>query len=80
MYPVVPEAREGARFVEIAKDQPEYLPLPANYKNPYVETKWRLSWRERLNILLTGHFYLTVMTFGRPLQPIRLSALREPDL
>lgn len=80
MRPVKPEPREGAQFVEIAKDQPKYLPLPANYQSPYVETKWKLTWWERVQILLRGHLYLKIMTFGQPLQPIRLSLLRDERL
>jgi hypothetical protein len=80
MTPTVPEPREKATFVEFAKNQPEYRPLPANVLLPYVETKWKLSWRERLRILLSGNLYLTVMTFGQPLQPIRMSVLRDAEL
>jgi hypothetical protein len=77
MTPVTPEPRSDAQFVEFAKDQPEYLPLPANYKFPYVETKWKLTWKERVHILFRGSLYLKLMTFGKPLQPVRLSCLRE---
>jgi len=77
MIPVKPEARDGAHFVVFAKDQPEYLPLPANISHPHVETKWKLTWRERLHVLLRGNLYLTLMTFGHPLQPIRLSIMRD---
>lgn len=79
MKPITPELRNGIRQVVFAKDQPEYLPLPANFDGQEVETKWKLSWSERLRILLTGNLYLSLLTFGKPLQPIRLSVLREPD-
>lgn len=54
MTPVKPEPREGYKFVEIAKDQPEYLTLPANSNGQEVETKWVLTWKERLHCLLSG--------------------------
>lgn len=66
----------GANVV-FAKDQPEYLPLPA-----YVDatdqygrtiTCWKMSWWERLKAAATGRVYLTLMTFGRPIQPQILS-------
>lgn len=75
MKPITPEPRHGTRALIIAKDQPEYLPLPANFDGQSVETKWQLSWRERLRVALFGTFYLTLLTFGHPLQPIRLSIL-----
>ena len=81
MQPVVPEPRPvEAQSVVFAKDQPEYLQLPANANEIYVESKWQFSWRERLLILLRGTLYLTVMTFGEPLQPIRPSVSRTDTM
>lgn len=54
-----------------AKDQPEYLPLPA-YRSPdghEVTACWSMTWRERIRALLTGRVYVTLLTFGRPLTP-----------
>ncbi len=79
MIPVKPEKRDKAQAVVFAKDQPQYIPLPANLKNDYVETKWQLNWRERVAVLLHGNFYLTIKTFGSPLQPIRPSVERQQD-
>jgi hypothetical protein len=59
-----------------AKDQPEYNPLPAldcNDLEGTVITRWRLTWWERFQIFLTGDLWLSVLTFHRPLQPVRLS-------
>lgn len=57
-----------------AKDQPEYLPLPARRDEAGMVTScWKLTWKERLKLLLMGKIFLTVMTFNQPLQPIRLS-------
>lgn len=64
---------EGAN-VTYAKDQPEYLPLPA-YKSidGIVTTCWELTPEERIEILETGCVYLQQMTFNQPLQPVKIS-------
>ena len=58
-----------------AKDQPEYIPLPA-YIEPdgCVTTRWHLTWKERLLIVVGGSLWLQVLTFHKPLQPVKLSA------
>jgi len=65
-----------------AKDQPEYLPLPA-HRGPApkhcVTSCWRLSWTERLKLLFTGRIWLQTWTFGGPLQPQRLD-IDKPGL
>lgn len=59
--------------VVFAKDQPEYLPLPA-FKNESAQgeviTCWKLSFRERLRILFKGELWLSLMTFNKPLTPV----------
>jgi hypothetical protein len=63
-----------------AKDQPEYVPLPSRVDSAgTVITCWKLTWRERLTVLWRGTFYLTLLTFNRPLQPIRCS-IDKPEL
>lgn len=61
--------------VVYAKDQPEYLPLPS-YKTTdgRVLTRWRLTLGERIRVFLSGDVYLQVLTFNRPLQPVKLTA------
>lgn len=70
--PVVPgfEAEE----ITIAKDQPPYAPLPALAVDDgqMLITRWKLSWLERLEILISGDLWLWVWTFGKPLQPVAL--------
>ena len=80
MKPVTPLPRHGYDLVVIAKNQPQYIPLPANVRPPYVETLWHLTLLERLTILLTGRIHLTIKTFGQPLQPLRLSIARDVSL
>lgn len=68
--PVVP----GMNLQEIvfAKDQPQYGPVPAVMFEARVITRWKLSWKERFKLLFTGNLWLTLLTFGQPLQPILL--------
>lgn len=71
--PVIPGLERMERVY--AKNQPEYIPLPA-LPLPGADgiiTRWRLTWWERLKILWTGNLYLSVLTFGRPLQPLKPS-------
>jgi hypothetical protein len=58
-----------------AKDQPEYLPLPAHRESRMgtVTTCWGLTWKERFAILFGGKVWLQQLTFGKPLQPQRPS-------
>lgn len=57
----------------IAKDQKEYLPLPAHVNRESdwreVTSCWKLTWYERILILFTGRVWSTLMTFGGPVQP-----------
>jgi len=77
--PVVP----GFEHLEIvlAKNQPEFDPLPALPVDDAqkVITRWRFSWRERLQVLFRGDLYLWIWTFQRPVQPVALEVIR-PDL
>ena len=53
----------------LAKDQPEYLPLPVYIGQDEIISCWRLSLGERLKLLFTGRLWLRIMTFGERLQP-----------
>ena len=54
-----------------AKDQPEYLPLPAYKHDNGVTHCWYLNFMERIKILFTGRLWIQVLNFGKPLQPIK---------
>jgi len=58
--------------IVFAKDQPEYLPLPA-YRNEKgdVISLWQFNFFERIKVLLTGKMWFHVLTFNNPLQPQR---------
>ena len=64
--------------ITFAKNQPEYLPLPA-YRDEYgrVITCWQLSWKERIEILFKGKLWLNILTFGMRLQP-QLLLIKSP--
>lgn len=64
----------------IAKDQPQYQPLPAyrfQDRRGKLEGRiaccWQLSWKERLQLLFTGRVWHQILTFNQPLQPQLLS-------
>jgi len=69
--------------VVIAKNQPEYLPMPAHIDSsrPEYETTicWKLSWKERLSILFSGVIWHQVWTLGKSMQPQRL-ATQKPEM
>lgn len=63
-----------------AKDQQQYLPLPAHIDvttpEGVVTFCWQLTLRERLQLLFTGRLWHQVMAFHKPLQPQRPSVER----
>lgn len=65
------------RNITYGANQEEYLPLPAYLDRDSAEkpvtTCWKLTWRERIRVLLTGRIYFTQLTFGMALQPQRPS-------
>lgn len=52
-----------------AKNQPPYLPLPAYTDERETISCWKLTWRERFRVLVSGRLWLRQMNFGAPLQP-----------
>lgn len=69
--------------VMFAKDQPQYMTLPAcriNGGEGRVITCWGLSWGERLRVLFTGKLWLSLLTFGSSIQPVRLEVGRPEVL
>lgn len=60
--------------VVFAKDQKEYLPLPAHRdEEGVVTTCWNFNWKERLKILFSGKMFLQMLSFNRPLTPVKPS-------
>jgi len=53
-----------------AKDQPEYRSLPVHRTaDGTVTSCWKMTWKERFKIFLTGKIWWSTMTFNKPLQP-----------
>lgn len=70
---MIPTEFEGFN-VTFAKDQPEYLPLPAHRSDDgVVTTCWKLTLLERLKVLVYGRLWLQQMSFNQALQPQRAS-------
>jgi hypothetical protein len=66
---------KGSQAVIIAKDQPEYRPLPSVCTpDGRVITRWQPSDEERALIAAGEDLYLTILTFNQPMQPILLTA------
>lgn len=64
---------------KIAENQEEYRTLPAIIlKDGTVISRWTLSWKERVKILLSGSMWISVLTFGFKLQPL-LPQVDEPE-
>ena len=69
---------EGCNVV-FAKNQPEYLQLPAlRNEDGEVITCWKLSFKERIKILFTGKIWLGILTFNKLLQPLKMSCDKPP--
>jgi hypothetical protein len=67
----------------VAKDQPQYTPMPAHMDAGSVEKRltccWQLTLWERIKLLVTGRIWHQVLTFGAPLQP-QLLLLDKPKM
>lgn len=60
-----------------AKNQPQYLPLPAHTDGTTVTSCWKLNLWECFVVFLTGKIYWQQLVFGQPLQPQKPS-VRKP--
>lgn len=64
----------------LAKDQAEYLTLPAHRSKAGIVTScWKLTWRERFKVFFKGCFWFQQHTFNSPLQP-QLPLVDKPEL
>jgi hypothetical protein len=69
--PVI-DGRESEEVV-FAKDQPEYIPLRCLVGigvDRRVTSRWTLTPKQRQMVLDGADIYLTLLTYGQPLQPI----------
>lgn len=78
MQPVEQFEVEGAQRVVFAKDQPEYIPLPALvFPDGTILTEWQPSEEERAAIARGENIRLWIWTYGRTLQPVALDVTDE---
>lgn len=68
--------------VVFGENQPEYIPLPAERvgkpQTGQIITCWSLSPEELERVRETGQIYVSLLTFGQPLQPI-LVTVDKPE-
>ena len=65
-----------------AKDQPQYLPLRtlrSNTPGRAVLSRWTLTAEQRKAVAAGADIFLELLTFGGPLQPIRLAVSDNPN-
>ena len=59
-----------------AENQEPYIPLPAfRYDYGKVVSCWKLTFGERIKLLLAGRIWVSILTFNKPLQPFKISLL-----
>lgn len=66
----------------VAENQPPYTPMPAYYmgtREGHIVCCWKLSFRERLSVLLSGRVWHQILTFNQPLQP-QLLSISKPSM
>lgn len=69
--PVVPNEEHEERI--IAKDQPQYLPLPViELGKGVMLARWTLNEAERRIVAETGNIFMLMWTFNTPVMPHRL--------
>ena len=69
--------------ITFAENQPEYLPLPAfknNSPQGEVISCWKLSFAERLKLLITGKLWVSLLSFNKPLTPSYFSVNKSDVL
>jgi len=80
MEPVSPVVPGNDEFeVCYAKNQPEYLPLPALGTEHAMLTRWRLTDDERKRLAEGGDLFIAVMHFGHKLQPLMPMVVTPED-
>ncbi|HEX8289811.1 MAG TPA: hypothetical protein VF556_17650 [Pyrinomonadaceae bacterium] len=66
--PVIPGEDHEERI--IAKDQPQYLPLPViELGGGVMIARWTLNEEERRVVAETGNIYMIMLTFNNPVMP-----------
>lgn len=69
-----------AELVVFAKDQPEYLPLPAaRFADGRIYTEWKPDEDELARLQRGEAVRLWIWTFNGPLQPVALEVTSEHE-
>lgn len=79
--PVMPGFSEPFEFL-LAKDQPEYLPIPtilAEGDDKRFYSRWEFSDEERALVSSGGSLLFCQLTFGLPFQPINFQIISKED-
>jgi hypothetical protein len=66
--------------IVFAKDQPEYQPLPAlklDTSEGEVISCWKMTFWERIKVLITGRIWVSLLSFNKPLTPSFISVHRK---
>lgn len=71
--PIVPGLDLPERI--IGQNQPGFTPLPSWQRDGVVLTRWRLSWRERFQVLFGGNLWVWTKVYGRPLQEFQIDTM-----
>ena len=60
-----------------AKNQPEYLSIDVLDDGEQVISCWKLSFIEKMRVLFTGNIWLSLLMFGNPLTPSRMTTKKK---
>lgn len=63
--------------IVLAKDQPQYLPLPVWQDSQQTISCWRLSLIERFKLIISGKLWIRQLNFNESLQP-QLPQINNP--
>jgi hypothetical protein len=80
--PVMPGFSEPYEFL-LAKDQPEYLPIPTvltDGDDKRMSSRWEFTDEERATIANGGSLLFSQFTFGRPFQPVYFQIVSKETL
>jgi hypothetical protein len=74
MYPIDPGEEWGTMRIYGSQQLDDYEPLYSRVQEQDVITKWQLTNQDREILANGGCLFLSLKTFGAPLQPIGLWA------
>ena len=60
--------KEATHVLDKPQGLKEYGKLPVHFQKPQCVSKWKVTWRERISILIFGRVYVGVFS-DSPMQP-----------